>query len=100
MNQFYRQLTRKALPTTLLALLLAVACAFCGIGFSAWDTAERQPGIIVYTDKLTAHIIVKTSFYHICKRSHVKKQNTRKAWQQKEHIGKCFFILHNTAPVG
>ena len=42
MNQFYRQLTRKALPTTLLALLLAVACAFCGIGFSAWDTAERQ----------------------------------------------------------
>ncbi len=42
MNQFYRQLTRKALPTALLALLLAVACAFCGIGFSAWDTAERQ----------------------------------------------------------
>ena len=42
MNQFYRQLTRKALPTVLLALLLAVACAFCGIGFSAWDTAERQ----------------------------------------------------------
>ena len=42
MNQFYRQLTRKALPTALLALLLAAACAFCGIGFSAWDTAERQ----------------------------------------------------------
>ena len=42
MNQFYRQLTRKALPTALLTLLLAVACAFCGIGFSAWRTSERQ----------------------------------------------------------
>ena len=42
MNPFYRQLTRKALPTVLLALLLASACAFCSIGGSAWYTAERQ----------------------------------------------------------
>ena len=42
MNPFYRQMIRKVFPTALLALLLAAACAFCGIGFSAWYTAERQ----------------------------------------------------------
>lgn len=42
MNLFRKQLQRTPVFTTLLVLLMAVAIAFCAIGFAAWSGARAQ----------------------------------------------------------
>lgn len=42
MNLFRKQLLRTPVFTALLALLLAIATAFCAIGFTAWSGAKSQ----------------------------------------------------------
>lgn len=42
MNLFRKQLQRTPVFTALLALLMAIAIAFCSIGFAAWSGARAQ----------------------------------------------------------